>query len=233
MNKIIFIYLILSVEGYKQFNWYYDNRIHTFGNIGLGGKFHAFMAPHTSKIIDKISYNNVNVRLQSLYNCLPYTDSKNIKILDFGCGVGISSRSIQYAFPTAEITGLDCSVPMLNNCPKYNNIEFKKEMVHKTSYENESIDFINCMFLFHEVPSYGRKEIFKEINRILKPGGLLNILDIRLSYHPNRFMLSGEPFLMDYLENFHDELCELPFKNLEKPPLSNLQLDLLFKKIES
>ena len=42
MNKILFI--LVSVEGYKQFNWYYDNRIHNFGNIGLGGKFHAFMA---------------------------------------------------------------------------------------------------------------------------------------------------------------------------------------------
>tara|TARA_B100000035_G_scaffold276217_1_gene253730 strand:- start:11744 stop:12439 length:696 start_codon:yes stop_codon:yes gene_type:complete len=231
MNKILFI--LVSVEGYKQFNWYYDNRIHNFGNIGLGGKFHAFMAPHTSKIIDKISYDNVNIRFKSIYNCLPYTDNKNIRILDFGCGVGISSSSIQYAFPKAKITGIDCSVSMLNNCPKYKDIEFKKELVHRTSYNDESIDLINCMFLFHEAPSHGRKEIFEEINRILKPGGLLNIMDIRLSYDPNRFMLSGEPFLLDYLDNFRDELSDLPFKDLEKPPVSNRQLDLLLKKIES
>ena len=233
MAKILFI--IIGVQGYKQFNWYYDNRIHNFGNIGLGGKFHAFTAPYTSKLIDKISYDNENIRFKSIYNCLPYVDNNkdNIRILDFGCGVGISSSSIEYVFPRAGITGLDCSVSMLNNCPKYDRIEFKKELVHKTTYKDETIDMINCMFLFHEVPSHGRKEIFKEINRILKPGGLLNIMDIRLSYDPNRFMLSGEPFLLDYLDNFQDELSNLPFKDLKKPPVSNRQLDLLFKKIES
>ena len=105
---------------------------------------------------------------------------------------------------------------MLNNCPKYTNIKFEKQYVHKTTYPDNSVDFINCMFLFHEVPHFGRKEIFDEINRILVPGGYLNILDIRLSYEPNKFMLAGEPFLLDYLNNFNDELKSLPFEEVEK-----------------
>ena len=87
------------------------------------------------------------------------------------------------------------------------------------------------MFLFHEVPREGRKDIFDEIIRILKPGGLLNILDIRLSYQPNVFMLAGEPFLMDYLNNFDNEINNLPFEELDKPVYDGKQLDKLFVKI--
>ena len=229
--RILFIVNLVLANAYKQFNWYYDNRIHNFGNIGLGGKFHAFMAPHTSKIIDRISYNNVNIRFRSIFNCNPYVYDRDMRILDFGCGVGISTSSLEYMFPRADITGLDCSVSMLNNCPKYKNIEFKKGLVHRTEYEDESIDFINCMFLFHEVPREGRKEIFDEIVRILKPGGLLNILDIRMSYQPNVFMLAGEPFLLDYLNNFENEIGKLPFEELDKPVYDGKQLDKLFVKI--
>lgn len=231
--KIIYLLLIIkSVICYKQFNWYYDNRIHNSGNIGLGGKLHAFTAPYTSKLIDKISYNNENVRLHSLFNCRNYiTDSYEKCVLDFGCGVGISTTAINNLYPKSFIRGLDCSVSMLNNCPKYTNMKFEKEYVHKTTYPDNSVDFINCMFLFHEVPDFGRKEIFDEINRILVPGGYLNILDIRLSYEPNKFMLAGEPFLLDYLKNFNDELKSLPFEEVAKKNISNRQLDKLFVKV--
>ena len=51
-------------------------------------------------------------------------------------------------------------------------------MVHKTSYENESIDFINCMFLFHEVPSDASRRILDELHRVIKPYGVLMIADL-------------------------------------------------------
>ena len=229
----IAIFIFRTVSAYKQHNWYYDNRIHNFGNVGLGGKLHAYMAPHTSKIIDRISYNNENIRLKSIYGCKSFVNDDKLKILDMGCGVGISTKSIELMYPRSYITGIDCSVSMLNNCPKYTSIDFKKGFVHKTKYDDNLFDFINCMFLFHEVPNNGRKDIFDEINRILKPGGYLNILDIRLNYEPNKFMLSGEPFLLDYLSNFENEINNIPFQNIDKKPVSDKQLDLLFKKIES
>ena len=139
MNKILFI--LVSVEGYKKFNWYYDNRIHNFGNIGLGGKFHAFMAPHTSKIIDRISYNNENIRLKSIYGCKSFVYNDKLKILDMGCGVGISTKSIEQMYPRSYIVGMDCSISMLNNCPKYTSIDFKKGFVHKTNYDDNLFDF--------------------------------------------------------------------------------------------
>ena len=45
------------------------------------------------------------------------------------------------------------------------------------------------------------------------------------------FMLAGEPFLLDYLNNFNDELKSLPFEEVEKKNISNRQLDRLFVKV--
>ena len=97
--------------------------------------------------------------------------------------------------------------------------------------------YILILLLAYSLISYAQcdgryqTEIFDEITRILKPGGLLNILDIRLSYQPNIFMLAGEPFLNDYLNNFANEINNLPFEELEKPTYDGKQLDKLFVKL--
>lgn len=225
------LFIILHCcAAYKQFNWYYDNRIHNFGNIGIGGKFHSFMAPYSSKIIDKIAYNGMDIRLESVKNTKIYSNYENPRILDIGCGVGISTKSLKKIYPEANIYGIDCSISMLNNCEKKSGIKYIKNFAHKTSFMDNSFDIINSMFLFHEVPQLGRKELLNEIDRILCPGGLLNILDIRLKYTPNSFMLSGEPFLLDYLENFEEDLSSLKYQEVNKLNTNSKQFDKLYVK---
>ena len=40
--------------------YYYDRRIHNLGNIGFSGMIHAESALLSTKIIDKIRYNNID-----------------------------------------------------------------------------------------------------------------------------------------------------------------------------
>ena len=42
--------------------YYYNPKIHNFGNIGLGGKIHANLANFATKQIDNMRYNNRNIR---------------------------------------------------------------------------------------------------------------------------------------------------------------------------
>ena len=93
--------------------YYYNPQIHNFGNIGLGGKIHANIANFATKQIDNIRYNNRNIR-QEIYK--PYID-KNYTILDFCCGIGIST-------PPNNV-GIDTSIEMLD-VAKQNNIKEKK-----------------------------------------------------------------------------------------------------------
>lgn len=225
MTKCI-LFLFYIVNGYK-FNWYYNNNIHNFGNIGLGGKFHAFCSPYSSKIIDKIAYKGENVRLNSLLSC-PCKDS--IKdILDIGCGTGASTIAVKQAFPQSNVIGMDCSTSMLNNCQK-DDITYMKDYAHQSSLMGESFDMINSMFLFHEAPREGRIALLNECYRLLKPGGYLNIMDIRLNYEPNIFMSAGEPYLDDYLCFFRTDIQNSPFLSVKKKSQSDVRLDILLQK---
>ena len=67
--------------------YWYDNRIHNFGNIGIYGFIHALLSPFATYIIDYLSYNKINVRKEIL-NKIP----KNDTILDMCCGIGLSTR---------------------------------------------------------------------------------------------------------------------------------------------
>ena len=54
------MFVILSVL--SSVPYYYNPKIHSLGNVGFGGKIHAFTAPFARRMIDHISYKGVNIR---------------------------------------------------------------------------------------------------------------------------------------------------------------------------
>jgi hypothetical protein len=42
--------------------YWFDDRIHTLGNVGLGGGLHAALAPLSTKCIDIFAYNGIDIR---------------------------------------------------------------------------------------------------------------------------------------------------------------------------
>ena len=46
----------------REDEYWYDQRIHTLGNIGLSGAIHAALAPVSTKIIDVKAYDGIDVR---------------------------------------------------------------------------------------------------------------------------------------------------------------------------
>ena len=55
------------------------------------------------------------------------------------------------------------------------------------------------MFAFHEIPEEGHVNIIKNAIRLAKKN--IIIVDISTDYIPSDLMLSGEPYILDYLEN--------------------------------
>ena len=86
--------------------YYYNPKIHSLGNIGIGGKLHANLAYTSTKIIDNIRYNGRNIRKEIFQ---PYLH-ENKNILDLCCGVGLST-------PPGQI-GIDTSYEMINIAKK-------------------------------------------------------------------------------------------------------------------
>ena len=102
--------------------YWFNPVIHTLGNTGFMGAFHAAVGALTTKIIDKVAYKGRDIRsevalelkdrvLESKQN-----NSTDVRVLDMACGVGMSTRALKKAFDGVEnvtIIGLDTSPEMI------------------------------------------------------------------------------------------------------------------------
>lgn len=100
--------------------YWYNPTIHTFGNIGFFGGLHAAMAPLSTRIIDNVAYDGEDVRstvakqLARVVKARTSKAGRQPRVLDMCCGVGMSTRALQDAFPESEfVVGLDTSTEMI------------------------------------------------------------------------------------------------------------------------
>jgi len=97
---------------------------------------------------------------------------KGKKILDAGCGTGISSKIL--AQKGAKVTGIEISKKMLDIAEEYCKgfeIKFDKGSIDELLYEDGSFDTILASLVIHyfEDPT----KVFKEFHRVLKKDGIL------------------------------------------------------------
>jgi hypothetical protein len=94
--------------------YWFDTRIHTLGNHGFWGAVHAAMCPLATKVIDVASYQGIDVRQQLAQELSTMVHKQQARVLDLCCGVGISTRALQTAFPDATaLIGMDTSKEMV------------------------------------------------------------------------------------------------------------------------
>ncbi len=146
--------LVISMLSVLTFNtqWWFDKRIHNFGNIGFTGMIHANVANFATRMIDKVAYNNRDIRSEILDD-IP----ANSIVCDFGCGVGIST------FDSPLSYGVDTSDEMIK-VAKRENTDTSATFVegNAISYGDENqFSYCTIFYLLHEAPRYGRKAVLK------------------------------------------------------------------------
>jgi len=164
----------------------FNPKIHNLGNIGLGGFLHAEMAQFSTKLIDILAYEGRDIR-KEITDCYKYNS-----VLDLCCGVGLST-------PENGI-GIDTSGMMIRKAKGiHKNKEFYIE--NAESYRpSKIIDVVTCMYAFHEMPEYAWIKIIENSIKIAKKE--IIIVDISPNYIPSNIMLSGEPYLENYIKKF-------------------------------
>lgn len=225
------------VEDPSPFEYWSRPDIHSFGNMGLGGAFHAIMAPLATKIIDSKAYDGEDVR-KKISRELRTLFSQGARVVDLCCGVGMSTRALEGEFSDAKfVLGVDTSREMLSMARAISgheqgvrrHNEALKNVLHggssmspsvrasyrlgnaeNTQLTDQKVDLVTIMFAFHEVPMSGRARILKEARRLLKRGGTLAVVDICPTYQPSPYMLAGEPFVKEYQRNIHRQLLTAP-----------------------
>ena len=161
----------------------------------------------------------------------------SFKVLEVAGGTGRLMTFFRDNYPQMDATFLELSPFYLEEArkndatfrkyfkrsdPRANNVEMTplklvQGKAEKTTFEDESFDIVNCVYLFHELPPEVRREVAKEMFRVLRPGGLVAWNDSIqakdrdqfdkevLSAFPKRY---HEPFYMNYIEDDIDAIFE-------------------------
>jgi len=199
-----------------QTKYYFDPRIHTFGNIGFGGQIHSIVAPYATKLIDEKCYNSVNIRqvILSNYNQKFYNANERMpKLIDLCCGTGASTWNNQLGIDTSN--QMITQAKTIHNKNKNKNTQFIEGNAEDYGQDDE-FDAATIMFAFHEMPNYAHHKIIKNAKRITTQD--IIIVDIDPMYSPSTLMLSGEPYLLNYKKTIHTLLEEHQFSYLEYIP---------------
>tara|TARA_B100000768_G_C11282289_1_gene379362 strand:- start:1939 stop:2571 length:633 start_codon:yes stop_codon:yes gene_type:complete len=183
--------LYTSIISLKRPYWY-NPIIHNFGNVGTAGNIHALCTPLFTKLIDSRAYSGVDIR-KEIYSEIP----EKLSVVDLCCGTGFSTKPGNI--------GVDTSTEMLRYSNLFNPGNLYKYGNAETFGEDREFDVVTCMFAFHEIPETGHRAIINNAIRISKRKVI--IVDISTDYKPSKMMLSGEPYILDYIKNV-DTLLE-------------------------
>ena len=105
--------------------------------------------------------------------------TQNIRILDAGCGTGVSTEYLVHLNPTAEVVGIDLSAGALavakERCQRSgaNRVEFHHLSLYDAAQLPGEFDLINCVGVLHHLPDPIRG--IQSLAAKLAPGGLMHI----------------------------------------------------------
>lgn len=108
-------------------------------------------------------------------------DQRTLQFADIACGTGTMLREVTRAFPRLPAIGLDVSEPYLKRgaslagCAR--DRRFVAGLAEALPLADGSLDAASIVYLFHELPPEARKGAAAEVARVLKPGGLLVLID--------------------------------------------------------
>ena len=141
------------------------------------------------------------------------------RVVDLGCSVGVSTQALAIwlnqradaaGFDRPTVIGLDLSPDMLAVARVRDSQGLVAEWCHgaaeSTGFESGSVDLISLQFVCHELPQQATHAVLAEAGRLLRPGGVLVMVDQdpassvlqRLPAPVATLLKSTEPYIEPY-----------------------------------
>lgn len=122
------------------------------------------------------------------------------RVIDVGCSLGQATMGLKKKFPDAEVWGLDVSLPMVRYAHQMANkqgldVNYIQALAEETTFPDNHFDLALIYILFHEVPFAKTRLILKEVYRIMRPGGTVNILEFP---NANKGLTPWARFVIDF-----------------------------------
>ena len=167
------------------------------------------------------------------------------KILDIGCSFGISSEYLKQHFTESMITGVDLSpyflaIASFRNNRTSNDIQYVHANAEDMPFDSNTYDKIFIQYLFHEMPESAIQNVVKETFRLLKPGGILAIVDLEPKNLNEKLSINifrkwafevTEPHIFAYYKtNLTSLLDSFGFRNIESKKNDPINTIILAQK---
>jgi ubiquinone/menaquinone biosynthesis C-methylase UbiE len=176
------------------------------------------------------------MREEWLKICSKYIDRPIESATDLGCGTGLTTFLVGKIFPSVQkIYGIDLSPYKLAIC-MHKLAEIRSSQSAKYSFhhcsaedvssviESDTQDLVSLCSFIHEIPNPVAETIFVEAYRILRPGGILTILDVDRNNMESvlttpllaAMFKRTEPYIADYLRmDYSESLSKVGFEVYE------------------
>lgn len=185
-------------------------------------------------------------------------------ILDVAAGTGRFATFVRDNFPQAEMTVSDLSPFYLEKARENDSYwcsyrgtralqekssagatkpvsaTFVQANAETLPFADASFDAVTCIYLFHELPLEARKNVARELARVVKPGGMVVWTDsIQLGDRPpldaamGNFGRLNEPHYEDYLRTSIAPLFEVHGLEYSEKYISSSTKTLSFTKPDS
>ena len=117
------------------------------------------------------------------YLKLRYPTFRPQRILDLGCTTGSNLLPYLDVFPEAEGYGVDIGAPLLRYAHAKaeaagKKVHYSQQNAEKLDFPDGHFDLIVSSFFLHELSVASTRKIFKEIYRLLAPGGLMAHMEL-------------------------------------------------------
>lgn len=101
---------------------------------------------------------------------------KRGRILDIGCGGGITTESLQYYYPLMQYFGCDVSKKAIDYAKKFGSGKVKYDIIKnkKLPYKDDFFDACICLDVMEHIPD--ADFFLKEVRRVLKKDGKFFLL---------------------------------------------------------